>query len=100
MVPLLLIFCLAPSLSASARVVDMYSDYDLSNDRARYERRLNELLTYGLWAVMDGAEKQSLSGVRISTLPLKGKTPLDAFSFKTDVGVPTVVFPVLSLKFI
>jgi len=83
---------------AAGGVNDMYPHAELVKSQERYERRVGEMFSSGLWEVMNGAEKQALSGVRIE-LPLKGDGPLDAFSY-INAGVPTVAFPVLSLKFI
>jgi hypothetical protein len=83
---------------AAGGVNDMYPDAELLKSQARYERRVGEMFSSGLWEAMNGAEKQALSGVRIG-LPLKGDGPLDAYSY-INAGVPTVVFPILSLKFI
>ena len=47
---------------------------------------------------MTGPEKQALANVRI-VLPLKGNTPLDAYSGMSG-QTPTVVLPVLSLRFV
>ena len=77
---------------------DMYGDRDLANAKERFERRINELYRNGLWGFMDGPEKQALSNVRLE-LPAKGDSPLDAYSYVRD-RTPTVVLPVLSLKFI
>lgn len=96
MLPILLLFTVRALVAGVAN--DMYPESELVSDKARYERRINELLQDGLWEFMDGAEKQALSGVRIEH-PLKGGNPLDAYSYVKG-RVPTVVLPVLSLKFI
>jgi hypothetical protein len=97
-------FALAVLLLTSVRafaaggVNDMYPHEALVMSQGRCERQVGKLFSYGLWEVMNGTEKRALSGVRIE-VPLKGNGPLDAFSY-TKAGVPTVVIPVLSLKFI
>jgi hypothetical protein len=83
---------------AAGGVNDMYSEAELAESKARYERRVGELFSVGLRNFMDGEEKQKLLDVRIE-LPLKGRGPLDAYSYRRD-GIPIVVFPVQSLRFI
>ena len=98
---LALLCALSPALSpagAAGGPADMYPDAVLRNDAARYERRIGELFRYGLWDFLRGAEKQALADPRID-LPLKGSSPLDAYAHRPG-GRPTVVLPVLTLKFI
>jgi hypothetical protein len=76
----------------------MYPDVELAKSKTRYERRVSEMFSSGLWQFMNGAEKQALSGVRVE-LPFKGEGPLDAYSYRRN-GTLTVVLPVLSLTFI
>jgi hypothetical protein len=96
LLPVLLL--MAGQVFAAGGVNDMYSRAALVKSKVRYEQRVGQLFTSGLRDYMNRAEKQALSGVRIE-LPLKGGSPLDVYSHAIS-GVPTVVFPVLSLKFI
>jgi hypothetical protein len=89
---------LVASVYASGGVNEMYADEELAREKPRYERRLREIFSAGLWAFMDGPEKQALSGVRID-VPLKGESPLDAHAYLNG-STPTVVLPALTLKFI
>jgi hypothetical protein len=83
---------------ALSAVTDMYSTAELVSCAPRYEKRLGEMFSSGLWNTMNGPEKQALDSVRIE-LPLRGQGPLDAFSYWRG-DIPIVVLPVLSLKFI
>jgi hypothetical protein len=77
---------------------DIYPEVELAKNKTRYERRVAEMFSTGLWPKMNGREKQALSGVRIE-LPLRGDGPLDAVSYVRE-AIPTVELPVLSLMFI
>lgn len=92
-----LVFVAMP-IVAAAGVNEMYPQRQLDQDAPRYERRDRQLLSQGLWAFLNGAEKQALAGLRLD-LPGKGDSPLDVYSIAKR-GQPTVVFPILSLKFI
>jgi hypothetical protein len=89
---------LVASVYASDGVNEMYADEELAREQPRYERRVGEIFTSGLWAFMAGPEKQALTGMRID-VPLKGESPLDAHAY-LDGTTPTVVLPVLTLKFV
>ncbi|WP_022950059.1 M48 family metalloprotease [Methylohalobius crimeensis] len=99
MIKILLPALLFVSLQAYAEEVnDMYAERELVHAQARYERRIDELFSQRLWSLMKEEERRALPDVRI-LLPLKGNGPLNAFSGRID-GIPTVVLPVLTLKFI
>jgi len=100
MINLMLPFSLLVALKslAAGGVNEIYPDAELAKDKTRYEQRVGEMYSLGLRKLMDDEEKQKLTGLRIE-LPPKGRGPLDAYSYKRD-GIPIVVFPVLSLKFI
>lgn len=78
--------------------IDMYPDAVLAGDKARYEERIGELLSFRLCDSIAAEDKPRLCGVHVE-YPLKGSHPLDAYTHTTEMG-PTVVLPVLSLKFL
>lgn len=75
-----------------------YPDAELREDRTRYEKRIDFLLEKGFRQFLGEKERVALANVRVE-LPLRGANPLEAFAHSPG-GVPTVVFPVLSLRFI
>lgn len=95
---LAVLFFAAVQAFAADGINDMYPDAELVQSQARYQQRVGEMFSAGLWEFMNGTEKKALSGVRIE-IPLKGNGPLDVYSYRR-AGVGNIVFPVLSLKFI
>lgn len=92
------VMLVAARVFAAGGVNEMYSDEELARDQPRYEQRIGQLYTVGLRDFMTAQERQALAGARIE-VPLKGEHPLDAHAGVIR-GVPTVVLPAMSLKFV
>ena len=95
---LLALFLVTTDLAHAQGATDIYSNDALASDQPRYEGRIHKLFQAGLWNYMDADEKSALSEVVIE-LPPRGSSPLDAYSERSN-GTPTVVLPILTLKFI
>lgn len=93
-----LLWLLGSSSLMAGAFDDIYATAQLEKDKPRLERRINELYQAGLHDFMSGFEQQAVAGTRIE-LPLRGESPLDAYSI-IEAGEKRVVLPVMSLKFI
>ena len=89
---------LAMSAQAVPAAQTMYTDKQLTEDKIRYTQKFEFLYETGLRNFMTPNEKRALTDVVIRH-PLRGATPLTVKSLEFE-GVPTVVAPVKSLKFI
>jgi hypothetical protein len=94
----LALLLIIPDIAAAQGARDIYSDEELTSDRPRYERVIHQIFQLGLWNYMNADEQAALSGVTIE-MPTRGSSPLEALSHSLN-GAPTVVLPILSLKFI
>ncbi len=84
-----------PAQSANNLV---YSDAVLKADQDRITQRANQLFETGLMDFLTATERASVAGIDLD-LPLSRQSPLSA-SAKTFGGVPTLIMPISTLKFI
>jgi hypothetical protein len=103
---LLVWFLLAPVAATAEELAKIYDTAKLSQEKARFDRRINEIYARGIWPTLTDEEKRAIGDVELS-LPLVGKHPgsgqtlgpLDFYSYGRG-GRPVVALPVLSLLFL
>ena len=99
-VALLCLFCLTIVPATSAAETVLYSQGQLAADQGRYEQRLQELVTRGIWPHLSPAEKQVLATTDLR-VPLVGEVrgPLNFYSYN-DGRTRFIAMPVAALKLI
>jgi hypothetical protein len=103
---ILVCFLLAPIAATANDLAKMYDTARLSREKARFDRRVNEIYARGIWPQLTGEEKRAIGDVELE-LPLVGKHPvsgqtlgpLDFYSYGRG-GRPVIALPVLSLLFV
>src|SRR5215813_11282541 len=103
---LLVWLLLAPITGTAKELAEMYDAARLSQERARFSRRINEIYVKGILPFLTPEERGAIGDVEL-TFPLVGKDPesgqtfgpMDFYSYGSG-GRPVVAMPVLSLLFL